>query len=169
MGANHNHAPTSHASENAAEPPPARNTGFPNGYYPTCGRSPWRCLSALRLERRMREGCIPALGKVEDRRAFSTFRCKQVSGNMPRHGGALHGTTVFVTYPTSCLGLERCASTSSWRHQGNPLPSPSALNELIVGVHRRGWLGWSTGGEKGWAINLGRMPVRSCGCGGCGD
>ena len=32
----------------------------------------------------MREGCIPALGKVIDRRAFFTLSSKLVSGNIPR-------------------------------------------------------------------------------------
>jgi len=34
----------------------------------------------------MREGCIPALGMGDDRRAFSSFWSKLVSGNIPRRG-----------------------------------------------------------------------------------
>ena len=46
---------------------PARNTGFPNGDYPSCGRSTWRWLSAARLSSGMASTPLRAWAMIADR------------------------------------------------------------------------------------------------------
>lgn len=72
----HTHARPTNDSHTPALAGQWTHTGIPVslvGYYPTCGRSTWRRPSAIRLGRRVREGCIPALGMGVDRRAFWPF------------------------------------------------------------------------------------------------
>jgi hypothetical protein len=57
----------------AALSAPARDTGFPRRILSDLRAINVRRPSVVRLGRRMREGCIPALGMGVDRRAFSTF------------------------------------------------------------------------------------------------
>ncbi|KAK0749333.1 hypothetical protein B0T18DRAFT_103016 [Schizothecium vesticola] len=94
------------------------------GYYPTCGRSTWRRPSAVRLGRRMREGCIPALGMGVDRRAFSTFlvrlRGLWAREIMPR----CQRSTVPLCFPASSFGRYKARQR---RHGGTKsTKTPSA-------------------------------------------
>ena len=68
---------------------PARNTGFPNGDYPSCGRSPWRWLSAARLSSGMASTPIRAWAMIADRfrlsglGKYATLRAHVMSPPLP--------------------------------------------------------------------------------------
>ena len=68
---------------------PARNTGFPNGDYPSCGRSTWRWLSAARLSSGMASTPLRAWAMIADRfqpfglGKYATLRAHVMSPTRP--------------------------------------------------------------------------------------